>query len=122
MWGVNMFGSGATFDVYSYNSATLGSLLYTYDSSGHSNATFQFTYDTSTGNLDIAFDEFGGSPNSDGTLTGFNGSSVFSAPACYLRGTRILTAKGEVPVETLQPGDLVATRFGGLRPVRWIGT
>jgi hypothetical protein len=40
---------------------------------------------------------------------------------CYLRGTRILTPTGEVAVEDLKIGDVVLTRFGAMRPVRWIG-
>ncbi|MBS0537293.1 MAG: Hint domain-containing protein [Proteobacteria bacterium] len=37
--------------------------------------------------------------------------------ACFLRGTRIKTAKGLCRIETLVEGDLVATRFGGLSRV-----
>jgi Hint domain len=40
--------------------------------------------------------------------------------ACFAAGTRILTQAGEVAVETLRPGQNVATRHG-LRPVRWVG-
>lgn len=42
-------------------------------------------------------------------------------PVCYLEGTKILTDKGEVSIEDLREGDMVVCRFGGLRPVKWIG-
>ena len=41
--------------------------------------------------------------------------------ACYCAGTHIRTPDGEVPVEDLQPGDLVITAAGAARPVRWVG-
>ena len=47
------------------------------------------------------------------------GTDVSVAP-CYCRGTLILAERGEVAVEDLAIGDLVATR-SGLRPVKWIG-
>jgi hypothetical protein len=124
MWRTNAFGSGsAGFDVYAYAGGTLGSLLYSFSDTAHIDATFRFAYNVVTGNLTIDLDHAASDPNSvDGTLSSFDGITVLSSPICYLRGTRILTAAGEVPVESLQQGGLVATRFGGLRPVRWIGT
>mgnify|MGYP000082478550 CR=1 FL=1 len=65
---------------------------------------FNFTYTASDG------------VNSD---TGFvNASSI----PCFVAGTMIRTPKGEVPVESLQPGDLVTTRDHGAQPLRWIGS
>jgi T5SS/PEP-CTERM-associated repeat protein len=41
--------------------------------------------------------------------------------ACFAEGVRILTERGEVPVEALEEGDVVLARFAGPSPVRWIG-
>lgn len=42
-------------------------------------------------------------------------------PLCLLRGTAILTSKGETAIEDLRIGDLVKTVRGELLPVKWIG-
>jgi Hint domain len=41
--------------------------------------------------------------------------------ACFVAGTRILTERGEVPVESLTAGERVLTAGGAARPVRWLG-
>ncbi|MCB2115310.1 MAG: Hint domain-containing protein [Rhodobacteraceae bacterium] len=43
-------------------------------------------------------------------------------PACFTPGTRLRVPGGEVPIETLTPGDLVETLDRGPQPVRWIGS
>ncbi len=53
-----------------------------------------------------------------GTLTFQNIENVVP---CFTPGTRIATARGDVAVEALAPGDLVLTRDAGLQPLRWIG-
>jgi len=44
-----------------------------------------------------------------------------TAVPCFLRGTKILTSKGEAHVEDLVIGDLVVTADGKAMPIRWIG-
>lgn len=71
--------------------------------------TVSFTYGTAA--LD-------GSGDVLQTDTGF--VTVTTVP-CFVAGTLIRTPEGEVPVETLRPGDLVLTRDDGPQPLRWIG-
>lgn len=52
-----------------------------------------------------------------------SGSSSYSDYiTCFAAGTLIETAEGAVEVQTLERGQLVWTRDGGMQPVRWIGT
>ena len=65
---------------------------------------FAFTYEVSstTGATDVGF------------------VTVSSIP-CFVAGTLIRTPGGEVPVDSLEPGDLVMTQDDGAQPLRWIG-
>ena len=62
------------------------------------------------------------------SLSDANASAVFTdaitipAPLCSLRGSRIATPTGEVPVERLEAGDVILTFRGEARNVVWIGT
>ncbi|HEY5300533.1 MAG TPA: Hint domain-containing protein, partial [Acetobacteraceae bacterium] len=75
----------------------------------------------STGTLIAALDFVGGYHASDFSVSETGGLvTVTTDVACFLRGTRILTERGEVPVEALRAGDAVLTPDGA-RTVRWIG-
>lgn len=61
--------------------------------------------------------------NADGVAVGtlsIRSNGIQGVP-CFARGTLLETVRGQVPVEDLRVGDLVATRDNGFQPVRWIG-
>lgn len=50
------------------------------------------------------------------------GSPPYPDFICFAAGTMIqIAGKEEIPIESLVPGDLVATLDNGLQPVRWVG-
>jgi hypothetical protein len=75
----------------------------------------------------LTLDLAGGGTQMFNVAPGENGLKFATTPtgglvvACFAAGTRILTVSGEVAVEALAPGDVLATLSGRLRPVRWIG-
>jgi hypothetical protein len=78
-----------------------------------------------TGTLDLAF-AMRTNPNSnhpfiDGVFTATTPINETAANPCFAAGTRILTTRGEVPVEELAIGDLVIMPDGEEQPIVWIG-
>ncbi|HET9019805.1 MAG TPA: Hint domain-containing protein, partial [Acetobacteraceae bacterium] len=49
------------------------------------------------------------------------GGTRVTAAACYRAGTRIATARGEVPIEHLRRGDLIRTLSGRFVRAVWLG-
>jgi hypothetical protein len=57
----------------------------------------------------------------DGAATSNTSTSTVDV-ICFCVGTLIGTPEGEVPVQALQPGDMVLTAHNGPRKVIWVGT
>ncbi|MBC7739820.1 MAG: Hint domain-containing protein [Candidatus Saccharibacteria bacterium] len=49
-------------------------------------------------------------------------SNIEHVLPCFTPGTRVRTARGDVPVEDLVVGDRVRTRDHGLQTLRWVGS
>lgn len=76
--------------------------------------------DTVLGGSDRVFFTFGGSTGGASNEQAVRDIQM-TGTICFVRGTRILTPKGEVPVQRLEVGDLVETRDHGPQVIRWIG-
>jgi len=74
---------------------------------------------SATGDFHNIVFTFGGIPaGGDG---GFGIDTLTADLVCFLEGTKIASADGEIPVEELETGDLVTTADGGTATVRWVG-
>jgi hypothetical protein len=113
------FGKGDVLDITDLNFKTANIESFT-------------TNGTGGGTLTLLGTQIGTADNETVTLTFSNTTGPFHliqdagggteiTAICYVRGTNILTPTGNVPVESLKIGDLLVTRFGGIRPVKWIG-
>ncbi len=82
-----------------------------YNGNGHFDSSISILSDGTL--LDINLSELG-----DGQ---FSPANSILTQLCVGRGTLIATPFGRVPVEALQPGDLVTTLDSAAQPIRWIG-
>ena len=98
-----------------------------YTISGSPTGTQTVSIADSAGNFSFEVSNAGLTNNTYTTLTGgpltlvSDGSGGTDIAACFLAGTRIRTPDGEVDVENLKIGDIVATASGDSVAVRWIG-
>lgn len=128
--GAISLGAPTTFDVTSLgvgDTIAVGS---------RTNGTFTYDADTQTGTLNypgtltsgletVRFEIHDLSQEDYDAIIAGNGGSAsgfgeFVSPVCFLRGTMIMTTKGEVAIEDLVAGDIVIGQSGE-RTVKWIG-
>ena len=89
----------------------------TYDSGGYQ---LQLAPDNYTVSFIGDLDDDGDSDTSNQQVT-IGSQNVKVDIQCFLKGTRILTNKGEITVENLKINDQVQTADGKLEPIKWIG-
>jgi hypothetical protein len=69
----------------------------------------------------ITLDVTGSFTTANFHITPSGGNTAISLNPCFAQGTRILTARGEIPVEQLAPGDQVVLHDGSSAKITWIG-
>ncbi|WP_262312193.1 Hint domain-containing protein [Acidiphilium sp. AL] len=75
-----------------------------------------------SGSSTITLDITGSFTTSDFAVTDPpTNTTIALVPPCFVAGTHILTATGEVAAEDLREGDRVVLHGGGTAPAKWIG-
>ena len=60
--------------------------------------------------------------DNSGNITGsMSFKNIENVIPCFTPGTLIATPRGEVPVESLKPGDRIITRDNGMQEIAWVG-
>ncbi len=95
--------------------------------SSYANGVLTLGNGTTSTSIDLGVTAAGAADNFHLTTVGGNTMLTLTSdtstgfPACYLRGTRVLTDQGEKAVEDLAIGDFLVTANGAVRALRWIG-
>lgn len=78
--------------------------------------------DVTISNLTIDYDRVNKNGKTMDSISDIGGNDDTMTAACYCKGTLIMTAAGEIPVEELGLGDELVTSTGNLEPVIWLGS
>lgn len=74
------------------------------------------------GNLAVMTHQAVGTTNRLAVISVPNTTGPPGGAPCFVRGTLILTDRGEVAVEDLRAGDMILTADNGMQVLRWIGS
>lgn len=119
---VNLPGGDAGEATDGYTFSALSTTDYGTLSFDETDGTFTFTIDRA------AVFQSGSDQVVEFTIIGTSGTDTdddlitITLLICVARGTMIDNMHGRVPVEELTAGDLVATRDGSFRPIRWLAS
>ncbi len=81
---------------------------------------FDLTESLASGStVDFAVDT---NPTNYNNLSTGLAATITAEPVCFMAGTRIISHRGEVAVESLQIGDSLKTLHAGYQKIKWIGT